>query len=101
MRLALKLSIICLALSLSACVTKAQVEASAWLNNFDSIPKEYCGTAAHPGPLWNFAFYRKLDTGKLQIVRICNGQGHNMVSITSGDYLKILDALSPKEGIQK
>jgi hypothetical protein len=82
---------ICLAcLALNSCVTKKQVEAATWLNNFNTIPKEYCLPG---GPMYNLAYYRRLDDGKLQILRLCAGQNHLMFSVWHEDYKKIMDAL--------
>jgi hypothetical protein len=97
LQLVLKLSTLCLAFALNGCVTRREVEAATWLNNFDQVPKEFCGTQSHPGPLWDLAFYRRLDNKKFQIVRLCSSAAVKMASITKEDYDKILEALRPEK----
>lgn len=103
--LALRSSITCLAfLSLSGCaLTREQVDAATWLNNFDFIQHnaqldELCGTKRSPGPLRQLVLYRKLNNGKFQTVPICDIDKNNpFFSVNSADYQKILEALAPKK----
>jgi hypothetical protein len=78
-----------LILSLSSCVTKKQIEAATWLNNYHVIPDELC----YPeGPLYEVGFFRRLNDGKFQFVSICSPTAGKMMSVTPEDYKKLLDA---------
>jgi hypothetical protein len=96
MQTIVKCATICLVLILNSCVTRQQIEAATWLNNFKAVPKEYCGTSTNRGPLWDYGFYRKLNTGKYQFISLCTNQGSEMFSVTDSDYQKILEAALPK-----
>jgi hypothetical protein len=87
-----KLLTLCLVLSLSSCVTKKQIQAATWLNNFHAIPHEFCGDTNNRGPLWNYGFFRRLNDGRLQFISICTEQAGRMFTTTEEDYRKLLDA---------
>jgi len=73
-------------------VTRKQIENATWLNNFHAIPPELCGNASNPGPVWDFVFYRRLDNGRFQIIRICSPQAAKMFSVTEQDYNRLIEA---------
>lgn len=86
----LKLLMTFLALILiSSCVTRKQIEAATWVNNFHVIPAELC----YPGAaLHRVGFFRRLDDGRFQLVSVCAAQASKMLSVTAADYQKLLDA---------
>jgi plasmid replication initiation protein len=69
-----------------SCVTRQEVDAVVWLNNFNAVVADPC----------DHAFYRKLNTGKFEVISICRPAAHEMVSITSRDFNNILDKALPK-----
>jgi hypothetical protein len=76
-------------LLLTGCVTKKQIEAATWLNNFHVLEPELC----YPnGPLYEVGFFRRLDDGRFQFIPICTPTGAKMLSVTPEDYKKLLDA---------
>jgi hypothetical protein len=84
-----KILILFMMLALSGCVTRKQIEAATWVNNFNSLSPELCYPA---GPLYRVGFFRRLDDGKFQFVSACSPTGAKMLSVTAEDYKKILDA---------
>lgn len=82
-----------LLLPLNSCVTKAQVDALIWLNNLEALQKDVCPT--HP-ELNDYGFYRKLDSGKLEFISVCNANAPGLFSMTSSDYSNLMKGLVPK-----
>jgi hypothetical protein len=89
------LGLILMALATSSCVvTRKQIEAATWVNNFNAIPDDAC----YPGKsLYRVGFFRRLDTGKYQFVSVCSDTGNKMLSATADDYKKLLDAALKKD----
>jgi hypothetical protein len=76
-------------LASSGCITRKQIEAATWLNNFHSIDPTLC----YPGgPLYERGFFRRLDDGRFQFISICTETAAKMLSVTAEDYKKLLDA---------
>jgi hypothetical protein len=76
-------------LATSSCVSRKQIEAATWLNNFNAVPKEAC----YPGQaLHRVGFFRRLDDGKFQFISICSDTANKMLSATAEDYKKLIDA---------
>lgn len=96
------LSII-LIVSLSGCITRKEIEANIWLNN--GLDVSLCGqskaTSKHP-ELWDYGVYRKLDSGKFELVPYCArdemGKPYitDFVSVHKEDLRRILDATLPE-----
>lgn len=83
---------------LQACVSRAEVEASLLFNNFSAyleLHPELCGTPGARGPAWDLMFYRRLNDGTNQVLRICNPLSEDVVSMKGDDYRRYLDALTP------
>lgn len=83
------LALILILLATSSCVTRKQIDAATWVNNFNAIPNEAC----YPGnALYRVGFFRRLDDGKFQFVSICSDTANKMLSATAEDYKKLIDA---------
>lgn len=81
--------VLLLILLATGCVTRKQIEAATWLNNYNAIPDELC----YPGAeLYRIGFFRRLDDGKFQFISICSDTAAKMLSATPEDYKKLLDA---------
>lgn len=81
--------VLLLILLATGCVTRKQIEAATWLNNFNAIPKEAC----YPGgAMYQVGFFRRLDNGKFQFISACSDTAAKMLSATPEDYKKLLDA---------
>jgi hypothetical protein len=83
-------SLICLASS--GCITRGQVEATIWLNNLP-VPEEIC---LQVPALRQRGIVRRLDTGQLEFVSVCNPKINEFLSTHRTDFDRILDALIPK-----
>lgn len=81
-----------LLLFLVSCVTREQVSAIVWLNNFP-LPAEYCEQFPE---LKLRGFYRKLNNGKIEFVSACKAEARNMVTSTEKDFNELLDRALPK-----
>jgi len=94
---ALRFLTICLTcLSLNSCKqlpTRQEVEAEAYLNN-GPIPAHIC--QQHP-ELNRYGHYRRLNSGRLELVSFCNAQINRQVSFWDDQFNYILDALLPKQ----
>ena len=78
--------------SLSACVTKAQVDAVIYLNNTNAM----VDVCIKEPELHNFGFYRKLNSGQFEFISFCDAASNTMLSMTKDDYEKIMMGLVPK-----
>lgn len=84
--------VVIMALSLSSCITRKQIEATIWRNNAP-VPQDLCSRVPE---LRDYGLYRKLDSGKLEFISVCNPVMRQMLSIHEKDLQKILDELLPK-----
>lgn len=81
------------------CVTRAEVDALAWLNN--GLPKEICDREPE---LANYGLFRRLNDGKFEFLSYCQfgENGKNLVmdytAFSNADLEKLLDELTPKKG---
>lgn len=76
------------------CVTRDQVNAVIWLNNFSS---EEMKALCKENPILHLhGFYRKLDNGTNEIIPICTKTAGEMLSATPKDYNEILDKALPR-----
>jgi hypothetical protein len=83
------LALLLILLASSGCITRKQIEAATWLNNFHSIDPTLC----YPnGPLYERGFFRRLDDGRFQFISICTETASKMLSATPEDYKKLIDA---------
>lgn len=86
-----------LLLLLSSCVTKKEINAAIWVNNFmgekdsESI-KDLC--ERYP-EIRDYGFYRVLNTGKKEFISICNPSARGFVAMYKTDFQKILDQNLP------
>lgn len=77
---------------LQGCLTRKQIEAASWLNNFKAV-QELC--VKYP-ELRDYGFYRKLNDGNLQFLSMCEENAQRMVSFLDTDLKKILDGTLPE-----
>lgn len=74
-------------------VSRESIEATIWLNNMP-IPREICDREPD---LQRRGFYRKLESGKYELVSFCKPQARDFVAMPSKDFNNILDKTLPKE----
>lgn len=69
-----------------------------WLNN--GLPEDLCGPSAELSPqprLWQYGFYRKLESGKYELVPFCmNKSSQKMIGIVDYQFNYFLDTLLPE-----
>lgn len=81
-------------ISLASCrVTRAEVEATLWLNN-SPIPAEIC---AREPALRKYGFYRKLDSGQMEFVSFCKLEARKWIAIYDADLQRLLERLGEAE----
>lgn len=83
-----------------ACINRQEIQASVWLNNAP-LPAEMCGPKpTQPDPhhvtLWDYGFYRRLNSGKFEFISFCDQDAAKWVAVYQDDFNKILDGLLPK-----
>lgn len=77
---------------LQGCISRKQIEAAAWLNNFEAIQ-----TLCQQYPeIRDYGFYRKLNDGNFQFLSVCEENAKRMISITDSDMKDILDGVLPE-----
>jgi hypothetical protein len=81
-----------LLLLLVSCVTREQVNAVVWKNNFP-LPKELCDQIPE---LNQRGFYRKLNDRTMEGISICKKEARNMVTATEVDFNELMDRALPK-----
>ncbi len=89
----MKTLIILISLFTFGCITRDEVNATIWLNNFKAI-QENCLKFPE---LYDFGFYRKLNSGKIEFISICSETAKDMLSIYKVDYNNLLDKALPKK----
>lgn len=94
--------LIILTIALTSCITRKEVQAHIWLNNFmgdgTSGSTVYIKDLCDRTPELNtVGFYRVLDSGKKEFISVCNPIARNMLSITRADFQKILDENLPEK----
>jgi hypothetical protein len=82
-------------LATSSCVTRKEVDAASWLNNFGV--EEFVALCNEHPELKDFGFFRKLDDGTFQFLSACDPNAKRMISFKDEDLKKILDALLPQK----
>lgn len=81
-----------LSLLLSSCISREEVEAVIFLNNFHAM-----GPICERTPeIKQYGFYRKLNDGKLEFVSICNSTARNYLAVHKDDFNRLLDKALPK-----
>lgn len=75
-------------LIVTGCITRGQIDASAWLNN--GLPAELCQSDPR---LMDYGFYRKLNTGHFEFIPFCDPLALHMTAFHDQDLEKILDGL--------
>lgn len=95
-------------LILCSCVTREEINAVVWLNNFNCKKNEenckkeildpnnmefLCGRYPE---IKNRGFYRQLNNGKKEFISICNENARNTVTATAKDFNEIIDRALPK-----
>jgi hypothetical protein len=73
-------------------VTRADIEAEAWLNS--GLPSDICSLNPE---LREFGLYRKLDDGRYEVIPYCAPQSRDYTAFRSDKLKEFLDALLPKE----
>jgi len=86
--------LILISLFFVSCVTREQIQATIWLNNFNDSIQPIC---ARDPELKNYGFYRKLNTGKIEFVSVCSLQAVHFVALPEKDFNNILDQALPKK----
>lgn len=82
-----------LAILLSGCgANKAAIKAAIWLNN--GISEDICEKTP---PLWDYGFYRRLNSGQLEFLPFCDPQSAHWLAIYDQDLEKILDETLPQK----
>jgi hypothetical protein len=85
-------------LSLSACVTRGEVDATIWMHN--GLPEEMCVQASEnqaQGIGWDYGFYRKLKDGKLEFISFCDPTSKQWLAMHKDDYEKWMSLLVKKK----
>jgi hypothetical protein len=91
----LRLLILCPALILtSSCVTRQQIEAEMWENNFHSIDDALCLPG---GPLYRRGFFRRLDGGGFELISVCSKRGSEMKAFTPESVDKLMEGAFGKK----
>ncbi len=86
-----------LAISLTGCLSRKEIQASIWLNNAP-IPVELCEEKPE---LKQYGFYRRLNDGKLEFISFCDPSAHKWLAMYETDFNRILDELIPRRrGLQ-
>lgn len=90
--LALSSAILCL----TSCKapTRAEINATIWLNN-SPLPKELCFQGEVKTVLWDYGFYRKLDSGKLEFISFCDPSASQWLSVYKDDFNRMMDEYLP------
>lgn len=71
-------------------MTRSEIRASLWLNN--GLPKDLCEREA---ALWDYGFYRRLDSGQLEFIPFCSSEVRRYFAIHEIDLNAILDETLP------
>lgn len=82
---------------LSGCVEREQLEAALWLNN--GMDAALCGPSKEDSPhpeLWDYGFYRKLNSGKIEFIAYCSPIARKWISIYKRDFNLVMDGLLPE-----
>lgn len=91
----MKAEALAIAVALSSCQklpTRAEVDATLWLNN-GPIPIEIC---QREPALKDRGFYRRLNNGKLEFISWCSPKAREMTAVPTKELQAILDELLPK-----
>lgn len=91
MRGALLSAVFILCLAASCNVTREEIEATVWLNNFP--PASLCLTNPE---LSQYGFYRRLNNGKLEFMSMCKKEARDFFAIPKADFNRLLDRALPK-----
>lgn len=83
-------------LLLSSCVTRKEIEAVIFLNNFNDKDNSMAGVCERNPEIKQYGFYRKLNTGKLEFVSVCNPIARDYIAVNKDDFNRILDANLPE-----
>jgi wobble nucleotide-excising tRNase len=81
---------------LTSCVTREQVEATLFLNNFNDKDNSLAELCERVPELKQRGFYRRLNDGKLETVSICNPIARDFLAIHKDDLNRLLDKALPK-----
>lgn len=84
-------------LFLSSCISREEVEAVIWLNNFNDESNSMAGVCERNPEIKQYGFYRKLNSGKLEFVSICNQTAINYLGVQKDDFNRLLDKALPKQ----
>lgn len=81
----------------TGCVTRRQIEAAIWINNFYPDEGESISELCINDPrLERYVFYRKLNNGKFEVISICDPNAGTMFSMTASDVKEMLDGTLPE-----
>jgi hypothetical protein len=83
-------------LFLSSCITREEVDAVIWLNNFNDDKNSMAGVCERNPEIKQYGFYRKLNNGKLEFVSICNTTARNYLAVQKDDFNRLIDKALPK-----
>lgn len=92
----MRVAILALLLLYSGCVTRQEVEAVIWLNNFNDQGGSLNELCANVPELKQRGFYRKLDLGKYELVSVCNPIARDFLIVHKDDLARLLDKALPK-----
>lgn len=81
-----------LSIAFQGCITRNEIKVKLWKNN--GFPIDLC--EKYPEIL-NYGFYRRLNTGKLELISFCKPEARAMFSITSDDLNELLNETIPNE----
>lgn len=88
--------LILLSLLFTSCITREEIDAVVFLNNFNSEKNELAELCERVPELKQRGFYRRLNNDKLETVSICNPQARNYLAVHRDDFNRLLDKALPK-----
>lgn len=83
--------------ALASCVSKREVDAKIWLNNFP-VPKESCDAAP---AIKEYGFYRRLNDGNFEFVSICNKASRGFKQMSNKDFARLMNRINEPDDNQK
>ena len=82
---------------LTSCKTplRSEINATVWLNN-SPLPADLCGPKEAKAPLWDYGFYRRLNSGGLEFISFCDASSNLWIGIHKDDFNRLLDKYVPE-----
>lgn len=83
-------------ISASSCLTREEVEAVIFLNNFNNSKGSMSEVCDRNPEIRSYGFYRVLDDGNKEFVSVCNPIARDFLAVHKDDFNRLMDRALPK-----